>query len=51
MKKPDGISLIDGSHRMAAFEVVQGLPDEQFAKGGYQRPSRDQEVWAGTRGT
>jgi hypothetical protein len=48
MKKPDGISLIDGNHRLAAFELVQGLPDAQFAKEGYQRPSRDQEVWVGT---
>jgi hypothetical protein len=48
MKKSDGISLIDGNHRMAAFEIVQGLPDEQLIKGGYQRPSRDQEVWIGT---
>ena len=27
MKKEDGLSLIDGSHRMAAFEMIQGLTE------------------------
>jgi hypothetical protein len=48
MKKPDGVSLIDGNHRMAAFEMVQSLTDAQFAQANLQRPSRDQEVWVGT---
>jgi hypothetical protein len=27
MKTPAGLSLIDGSHRMAAFEMLQRTPD------------------------
>ena len=45
---PDGVSLIDGNYRMAAFEMVQSLTDAQFAQANLQRPSRDQEVWVGT---
>jgi energy-coupling factor transporter ATP-binding protein EcfA2 len=48
MKKPDGISLIDGNHRVAAFEMVQSLTDAQFVQMNVERPSRDQEVWVGT---
>jgi hypothetical protein len=48
MKKVDGLSLIDGSHRMAAFEIVQGLTDAQLAEMGVSRPARTQEVWVGT---
>jgi hypothetical protein len=47
-KKPGGLSLIDGSHRMAAFEMIQGLTDAQLAQLGLARPERTQEVWLGT---
>jgi hypothetical protein len=49
MKKPDGVSLIDGNHRMAAFQMVQSLTDAQFAQANLQRPSVNQEVWVGTQ--
>jgi hypothetical protein len=48
MKKEDGLSLIDGSHRMAAFEMIQGLTDAQYAELRVERPAREQEVWVGT---
>jgi hypothetical protein len=48
MKKADGLSLIDGSHRMAAFELIQSLTDAQFAELKVDRPAREQEVWVGT---
>jgi hypothetical protein len=48
MKKPDGVNLIDGNHRTAAFGMVHGLTDAQFAQASLQRPSRDQEIWVGT---
>jgi hypothetical protein len=48
MKKGDGLRLIDGSHRMAAFEMVQSLTDVQLAELGVKRPAREQEVWVGT---
>jgi hypothetical protein len=48
IKKSDGVSLIDGTHRMAAFEMVQSLTDAQFAQLNLKRPTREQEVWIGT---
>lgn len=48
MKKADGLSLIDGSHRMAAFEMIQRLTDAQLVAMGSDRPERRQEVWLGT---
>ncbi|HEV2594895.1 MAG TPA: hypothetical protein VGU01_06825 [Sphingomicrobium sp.] len=48
IKQPDGWSLADGHHRMAAFEMFQGLSDAELSKIGKNRPSRDQDVWVGT---
>ena len=48
IKKPDGWSLADGHHRMAAFEMFQDLSEAELAKIGKKRPSRDQNVWVGT---
>jgi hypothetical protein len=44
MKKPDGLSLIDGTHRIAAFRMIQRLTDAQLAKLNAQRPALKQEV-------
>jgi hypothetical protein len=30
MRRPEGLSIIDGSHRMAAFEMLQRTPDAKF---------------------
>lgn len=43
------MSLLDGSHRMAAFVMFQGLSDPQLTQMNVQRPSLDQEVWQGLR--
>lgn len=48
MKLPAGLSLIDGSHRMAAFEMLQGTPDAKFKSLGKSKASLDQDVWIGT---
>jgi hypothetical protein len=48
MKKADRLSLIDGCHRMAAFEMIQRLTDAQLAEMGSGRPARGQDVWLGT---
>jgi hypothetical protein len=48
MKKRDGLSLIDGSHRMAAFFMVQELPKSEFEKIGKRKPPLKQRVWIGT---
>jgi hypothetical protein len=48
MKTPVGLSLIDGSHRMAAFEMLQRTPDAKFKSLGKSKASLDQEVWLGT---
>jgi hypothetical protein len=47
MRRADGLSLIDGSHRMAAFVMFQNLLDEQLGQMKVQRPSLKQEVWQG----
>jgi hypothetical protein len=49
MMKTDGLSLIDGSHRMAAFELIQRLTNTELKGMGFERPARAQEVWLGTR--
>jgi hypothetical protein len=47
MKKPDGLSLIDGTHRMAAFQMIQRLTDAQLAGLKMKRPALEQAVWIG----
>jgi hypothetical protein len=48
MKRPEGLSLIDGSHRMAAFEMLQRTPDAKFKSLGKTKAALEQEVWVGT---
>lgn len=47
MQKPDGISLIDGTHRMAAFNLIQELPKTEFDKINKRKASLKQQVWVG----
>jgi hypothetical protein len=47
MQRTDGLSLIDGSHRMAAFVMFQALTDAQLAELKVARPSLEQGVWQG----
>jgi hypothetical protein len=44
----DGISVIDGNHRISAFCGLQKMPPEQFEKLGLKKPNQIQQVWVGT---
>jgi hypothetical protein len=48
MKVPSGLTILDGSHRMAAFCGVQLMSDAAFERLGKKRPALEQEVWLGT---
>jgi hypothetical protein len=44
----DGLSVIDGNHRISAFCALQKMPPESFTKRGLKKPEPVQKVWAGT---
>jgi hypothetical protein len=48
MKTPTGLHLMDGSHRMAAFEMLQLTPDPKFKSLGKTKAALEQDVWIGT---
>jgi hypothetical protein len=48
MRTPGGLILLDGSHRMAAFSIVQELDSAEFEKIKKKKPEIEQEVWVGT---
>jgi hypothetical protein len=48
MKVSDGLSVLDGSHRLAAFDMLQRTPDAKFAALGKTKAALEQEVWIGT---
>jgi hypothetical protein len=48
MKVPSGLSLIDGSHRMAAFSALREIADDKFAKLNVKKAVLQQDVWIGT---
>jgi hypothetical protein len=47
MQKPDGVGLIDGTHRMAAFNLIQELPKAEFDKINKRKAPLKQAVWVG----
>jgi hypothetical protein len=47
MQNSDGISLIDGTHRMAAFNLMQELSKADFDKINKRKPPLKQPVWIG----
>ena len=47
MQLKDGLSVIDGNHRVAALCTCQAGADEMVKKGGVV-PSKTQQVWVGT---
>jgi hypothetical protein len=47
MQRTDGMSLLDGAHRMAAFVLFQSLSDAELAKIEANRPPINQTVWRG----
>jgi hypothetical protein len=48
MRMDGGLSILDGSHRMAAFEMLQRTPDAKFAQFKKQKAALEQNVWIGT---
>ena len=48
MRDSSGLSVLDGSHRMAAFYTLQMTPDAAFKKLNKQKASPKQEAWIGT---
>ena len=44
----DGLSVIDGNHRISAFCSLQTMPPERFEKHKLQKPEPTQQVWVGT---
>jgi hypothetical protein len=48
MRIPGGLSLLDGSHRMAAFNMLQMTPDAKFDELKKKKAALEQEVWVGT---
>ena len=48
MRVSSGLSVLDGSHRMAAFYTLQMTPDAAFKKLNKQKAAVDQEAWIGT---
>ncbi len=47
MQRPEGLSPLDGTHRMAVFSALQLMPRESYAAKGLEKPALKQEVWLG----
>jgi hypothetical protein len=47
MRRPEGLSPIDGTHRMAVLSALQLIPEANFAKRGLAKPANEQDVWMG----
>jgi hypothetical protein len=48
MRLADGLSVLDGNHRMTAFCGLQQVPAEILEKRGLRKPVPEQELWIGT---
>jgi hypothetical protein len=48
MRRPEGLSPIDGTHRLAVFSALQLMPQERFTALGLTKPALEQDVWMGT---
>jgi hypothetical protein len=49
MRRPEGLSPIDGSHRMAVLSGLRLIPEAAFASKKLAMPSNEQDVWTGRR--
>jgi hypothetical protein len=47
MRRPEGLSPIDGSHRMAVLSALRLLPESAFAAKKISKPANEQQVWMG----
>jgi hypothetical protein len=48
MRLADGLSILDGNHRMTAFCGLREAPAEILEKRGLRKPAQEQELWIGT---
>ncbi|MGJ5198350.1 hypothetical protein [Bradyrhizobium sp. HKCCYLRH1030] len=48
MRLTDGLSIIDGNHRISAFCGLENIPSELLEPRGLKKPAPDQELWIGT---
>jgi hypothetical protein len=48
MKTNEGLLVIDGNHRAAAFTASQIMPAALVTAKGWKKPEPEQEVWVGT---
>lgn len=47
MRRPEGLSPIDGTHRLAVLSGLRLLPEAAFAAKKLAKPSNEQDVWMG----
>lgn len=47
IRRPEGLSPIDGTHRLAVFTALQTMPAEKFVALGLEKPAVEQDVWIG----
>jgi hypothetical protein len=48
IRLPDGLSVLDGNHRISAFCGLQEIPAQSFERNGLKKPAPEQDVWIGT---
>lgn len=48
VRLPDGLSILDGNHRVTAFCGLQQTPDGFLEQYGLRKPMTEQELWIGT---
>ena len=47
MRRPEGLSPIDGTHRMVVLSGLRLLPEAAFTAKKLAKPSNEQNVWMG----
>jgi hypothetical protein len=47
MRRPKGLSPVDGTHRMAVPNALRLTPDANFAAKKLAKPANEQQVWMG----
>jgi hypothetical protein len=47
MRRSEGLSPIDGTHRMAVLSGLRPLPESAVAAKKLAKPSNEQDVWMG----
>jgi hypothetical protein len=45
---PDGLSVLDGNHRISAFCGLQQIPAQSLEQRGLRKPTPEQDLWIGT---